>query len=485
MFRPTLARAWVTALALATIPALAHAGDRWDLSRYQKPAFRDSILARYDAPGVVVLDRAFVEVKAKGASANADVQHDYVLFVREPERLGAYGTIAFDEFPGRDFHDIKAYRVTADDRDELDVDDDAPYACDLYHDQKRHVVKIESLEPGDVIAVRVRYTIERQNPVLVHAFDRELPVIQSDITFDVSKSLLEGKTPGVFAWWAGSFPGHIGQMVWEKPQSYRFRWGEADISPRRDGERSVLTAWAFDPSRTMLGKLVFSEGQARGSDDISYRGKNLGASQLTGMDHGSRTYGIAEEESHRPTEASYGEIYWEDVAQLFADTQIRERVEERYLPKLVAKMMRGAGRRDVVEHLVAAVHEKVSVIDVPLAIAINDLHRPMETYDSGCASAIDKALCMVGVLRTQDVRAYPVLLKRSRLVTELHSVETFDEVGVIVSSPGGNRFVDMKTGRIHDRMPSGWAAALTMPIDETPQILLGDDVAALANRANG
>jgi hypothetical protein len=143
-------------------------------------------------------------------------------------------------------------------------------------------------------------------------------------------------------------------------------------------------------------------------------------------------------------------------------------------------MMRDRGRKDVVEHLVSDVHETVSVVDMPLSVAINDLHRPMETYDAECGSAADKAVCLAGVLRTQEIVAYPVLLKRSRLVTELKSVEAFDEIGVIVETPKGSRYVDVVTGKIHERMPAGRAAALTLPVGQTPRILLGDDVAALA-----
>ncbi len=443
--------------------------DRWDLSRYQAPAFRDSLAHELEGPGMVLLDRDWVRLQKKGERVVGAVENEWLLLVGEPTRLESYRRMTFEEYPGRKIEKIEACHITRDGIERIKAEERTPLECRPYQDHKQWTIDFGEMQSGDILAVRSEYVLEGDNPVFAHAFERELPVRQTDVTIEVPTELFEEKYSAGWHWWAGSWPRNVANQAWERPTTWRFRWGERNLE-LADGTRkprSVMSAWTYDPVAVRQGVMIGSSGRAVGGVDPSYHGPVLSAQVLSGLTAASRQYGddVAEEDG-KLSEASFGSLDWEVVAERYADEHLKKRIGDcRPLDGVVKSLTDGA-KSDLerVERLAADVAERIETVPAPLRTTLYDLHRPVDVFRQRCATTIDKAILLCAMIHRAGMTVHPVLVLEEDFVQPQVSLEVFEKVWVLVSSASGRLLVNPEDGRvIVGKVPEGWAAAITLP----------------------
>ncbi len=473
----------LVAAIMTVLPAAARPRpDGWNLSRFQETAFRDSLMNVLETPGMVILDRDRVRMQKQGGSVVAEVEREWLLLVGTPDELSEFRTVTFDEYRGKKIDEIEAYIISDGKRKQVKASKDETYDCRPYRKHKSWRVEFGDLQAGDILAIRSKTTLEGDNPVYSHAFERELPVLQSDITIEVPTELFEKFGPG-WHWWAGSWPRAVSHKAWERPTAWRFRWGERDlgVAPADKQPRSVMTAWTFDELAVQKGIVVQGAGQAAYGERMGYHGPTLSAQALSGMMAGSRHHGEKlGEESLSPTEASYGALDWEFVAQRFADERLKKHVGNiRHLDRSVERIVSGArGDHEKMKLLLADVAGRLETLPAELGTTLYDVHRPVDTNKQDCATSIDKAILLCAMANRAGLRAYPLLVIEDDFVLPRVSLEVFDRVWVVVESPEGRLLADADTGTIvQGEVPAAWTAALTLPAcsDETAVLCYGEE----------
>ena len=229
--------------------------------------------------------------------------------------------------------------------------------------------------------------------------------------------------------------------------------------------------------------MVACELQAAGGSDMAYHGPTVSAQMLSGLDAAQRHDGKRSGQNSQADQALYGSLSWDRMAELVTDRYLKDRMDaSRKLCRMVDDIVGDSkSRDDIVAKLTARVAE-IETLDLPVCAGFNDLHRPEDVLQAGCATSFDKASLLTAMLLDKGITAYPVLLKEDRLTTSLTSVEVFDEVGVIIQGQKGRQYVDVETGRIHSTPPRRqWGAILTLPVkgSEKPQLKIGDDLTSL------
>lgn len=455
--------------------------DGWNLSRYQEAAFRDSLMNAYDAGGVVVLNRHEIELSQSGDGVKAEIEHQWLLFVRDPAAVTAYTSFTFDEYPGRDIDEVEAVRLRGDDRKSIDVKKSELTDCRSYSSHERRTVEFDDLEPGDIIAVREHYALQGDNPIFTHRFDYEYPVLQSDVRIEVPREMMEGKLARGFNWWAGTWPAAIPNQVWERPKSWRFRWGEANIPAQPAGQepRKVLTTWLFDPRFVRKSSAIGGEIQAEGGVDAAYHGPVVSAQQLSGLAGTDRHHGEREKTKQQPSQASFGRLNWELVASRLMESRFESRIgNTRPLAKLVADIAPDRlSESAAIQKLAEYVAKEIELVDIPVGRSIGDLHDPAEILRRGCATAADKCVLLAALLKTRRIEAAPVLYREGLVIPELASVDGFQQIGLQIQSASGALYANVTTGEVAPQLIAGrWDAVLAFG---TAELYRGDDVAEL------
>ncbi len=454
--------------------------NKW--SRYQDAAMRDSLMSQFDASAVVVLDRDHVRLGPTGDGVETEVGRDWILFVRDPGDLGQHSRLVEESFPGHEIKKLEVTRIRPDAVEKLKVTKTS-HECDGYDDYELWTADLDDLEAGDFVAMHLELKIEGVNPHYTHTFDRELPSLQSDIVIEVSSELMGGRQSPGFNWWAGSSHGSVPHEHWEKPTSWRFRWGEANIPALSDGQhpRVVQTTWLFEPMAIRRG-LADTDGRATG-ESFGGGGPIVSAQELTGRFMSDRIQGERADQSTKPTQAAYGRLAWDSVAAQLMRQSFQEPLEdEKSVGREARSVTAGAhDARDKAKRIAAAVLGRQEQVRLPMAISLGMLMGPKETLGASCATALDQAVLIAAMLRAVDVDAGLVLLERDQLDVSFPTADAFDAVGVIVEGKDGF-CVSTADGAVTDRLPAGtWGAALTIPVGgrTAPRLLLGDDLAAL------
>jgi hypothetical protein len=464
----------------------ANAAEAWgELTRYQPRAARDTLTARLgDDPGLVVLDRDFVRLQRRGETVGATVEREWILVVGDAVAMEAYRTQHFPEYPGRKIRDVTAYKLSGDDLIEAGVrtrSGDALEGCSTGHSYRVHDVDFGALARGDVLGLRIRYELVGQNPSYVHPIEGPIPVLQSDVTIEVPRELMEGPASGGFDWWAGSWPTAVERKVWEKPTTWRFRWGVRDVPMLGAGDapRVVASAWVYDPTRERGGFVATTDG-ARRVGTTENIGPTLSAESYANL--GSRSDRTA---PSRPTEAAFGRLSWGTAGERYVSALLKRCIEDgRQLASIVENLRKTSPDDDAfIRRVVDGIAERIETADVPLGWVIYDVRRPIDTYRSKCGTALDKAVLACAMLRAGGVEACPALATTAGCIPALSSVEIFDTAAVVVETKGGRTLVDVESGRIgRDVATEAWSALLLLhPKAESIGLLAGADLLALVD----
>jgi hypothetical protein len=461
-----------------------YAAEAWsELTRYRPRAARDTLTARLgDDPGLVVLDRDFVRLQRRGESVGATVEREWILIVGDAAAMETYRAQRFPEYPGRKIRDLTAYKLSGDDLIEADVrtrGGEALEGCSTGHSYRIHDVDFGALARGDVLGLRIRYELVGQNPSYVHPIEGPIPVLQSDVTFEVPRELMEGSASGGFDWWAGSWPTAVERKVWEKPTTWRFRWGVRDVPVLGTGDtaRMVASAWVYDPKRARGGFVATTDG-ARRVGTTENIGPTLSAETYASLGARSGQTGPS-----RPTEATFGRLSWGTAGERYVSALLKRCIEDSRQLDPIVESLRKANPDDAafIRRVVDGIAERIETADVPLGWVIYDVRRPIETYRSKCGTALDKAVLACAMLRAGGVEACPALATTGSCIPALSSVEVFDRAAVVVETKGGRTLVDVESGRIgRDVATAAWSALLLLhPEAESIGLLEGADLLAL------
>ena len=115
----------------------------------------------------------------------------------------------------------------------IDTEKKSVHDCKSYRKHKSWRVEFGEFQVGDILAIRTKTTLEGDNPVYSHAFECELPVLQSDITIEVPTELFEKFGPG-WHWWK-RHGGDRRQL--RRREQLLHGWRVAAVSCRRRGRR--------------------------------------------------------------------------------------------------------------------------------------------------------------------------------------------------------------------------------------------------------
>jgi hypothetical protein len=179
------------------------------------------------------------------------VEREWILIVGDAAAMETYRAQRFPEYPGRKIRDLTAYKLSGDDLIEADVrtrGGEALEGCSTGHSYRIHDVDFGALARGDVLGLRIRYELVGQNPSYVHPIEGPIPVLQSDVTFEVPRELMEGSGSGRNPRLGGSGGACVMYRCWERvtPRAWSRRHGSttrsahAEVSSRPP---TALGAW--------------------------------------------------------------------------------------------------------------------------------------------------------------------------------------------------------------------------------------------------
>jgi len=485
-FKRTSTAAWVILSLFGTIADAQprRAPSPW--AKYSTISIPGDLASAQTASGVVLVDRDDIRFTQRGDDVQATIEREFALRVNDPGSLGDARVVRIVEHPGQRIASFRAARLRGTASDEIKPTKNSWDGCTLGEGRREIVVAFEDLEPGDIIAFECTLEIDGRNPAYFHAFDRALPVVQSDLTLEIPKGLMEGRAARGFHWWAGPLGLTVPEEVWEKPTSWRFRWGRAALAPAASPieERIVATSWLFDATAVRSSGMAETDAKARYDDtNPTYHGPTLSATRLSGRFASDRHEGRRTETTSEPTEASFGNLDWALAGDQFMMPLVPLLAEGRQLARSF-DVLPGASVRETVEAWVRAVHSRVSVSEIPLRASLAGVHRPSATLSAGCGSGLDRTVLLAALLQAQGLDARLAFFKREGLSPSLVSIEVFDAVGLVVTGDGGeDLYVMVSDGGVSTLASRGpWAAALvTAPPSsgEGSRIVMGDELTAL------
>lgn len=481
-----------TALIAIAPDADARRRGRSEWSRYQEAALHDSLESRTDVPGVVILDRDELGLGKKGESVRAEIEREFVVYVRDPEGMSDYGTFAIDEYPGFEVKKLQAWKVTRNGEDEVDVDRSVLGGCDDDDGRKRYAADFGDLRAGDILVVKLEAELDGLNPHYDHWFDREIPVLQTDILMEVPRDLLEGGEGAGWHWWAGAVPRAIEREAWEKPTTWRFRWGATDVAPVAANvePRRVSTAWLLDIAQARRGQMTAGDPNLGGGETL--RGARLSATQLTGRMTATNEIGHKDDTSSTRlvTDASHGALGWDLVTSNWATRVFEPRISKSGDVRHIAE--RAAGDTDdlaeLARRIVRDVNDRVATIDVPVAYGLNDIDLPEVIARRDCATPVEKAVLVAAMLREKGVASHPVFVSRAPIAdaASLASLRLFDGIALVIAQGASPLYVDLASGKVStDLSGYDYQAALTLPLDGSEgRLVVQPDLAALTAAPN-
>jgi len=481
-----------TALTLIVPDADARRRGRSEWSRYQEAELHDRLEARTDVPGVVVLDRDELQLGMKGESVRAEIEREFVVYVRDPGGMSDYETFSIDDYPGFEVKKLQAWKVTRDDEREVDVDRSVLGGCEDDEGRKRYSADFGDLRAGDVLVVQIEAEIDGLNPLYEHWFDRELPILQSDILMEVPRDLLEGSEGAGWHWWAGAVPQAIEREAWEKPTTWRFRWGATDVPPVADNvrPRRVSTAWIVDLGQARRGQMTAGDPNLGGGETL--RGARLSATQLTGRLDVTNDIGHKNDDSRVSvvSDASHGSLRWDLVTANWASRVFEPRITKSSDVKHLAERA-ADGVTDLAElarRIVRDVNERVGTVDVPIAYGLNDIDLPEVIARRDCATPVEKAVLVAAMLREQGVASHPVFVSRSPIqdAESLASLRLFDGIALVTAQGAQPLYIDLASGNVAtDLSGYDYQTALTLPLDGSEgRLVVKPDLAALTAAPN-
>jgi len=485
---PPILKATVVALLVLTIGTTADARRRKsEWARYQDPVMVDSLMARTEYPGSVILDRERVAMTHKGDGVQAAIEREWVIFVRDPEAMADLASISFDEFPGDKIEKLEGWKITTDREEKVDVHRSDTIACDGFGDYRTHTVDFGDLAAGDVLAIRVERELEGRNPVYTHRFDHDrLPVQRSDVILEVPSKLMDGTFGHAWHWWAGTLARGIPQEHWEKPTTWRFRYATMNRPPTPPGAdpMEITSSWVFDPLVGRLGSMVASDGTVGGTEQAR-RGPRVSVHTLTGKFSQDVTEGERDGAGHGDVaEAAFGDLSWRTVGEQWHQHAFSGRIDKSrkvraQVERIVSPSM---SARERATALLTDINQRIATADLPLQQTIDDLDDPIVTDRRDCATAVNKAILLAAMLRECDVASELVFLKHESAHYSLASLAEFDAVGLSITSPEGSTFVNLGTNEVGATAPGGeWSAAFTVGPDGSSRLAVGEELAALAH----
>jgi hypothetical protein len=485
-----LKKHWITLVVVATFGLAFHvdANPRRTSSpwkKYERVSVPDQLPAARTAAGVIIVDRDDIRFTPRGDAVRAVITREWAMLVNDPAGIESCREMRLLEFPGQRIASLGAARVRGSDASAIEPKKSPSRECSLGKAQSETIISFSNLEPGDVIAVEYTIELDARNPFYAHAFDTVFPVVQTDLTLEIPKELMEGKAARGFHWWAGPLGTPVPEEVWEKPTSWRFRWGRANLAPvAREEERSfVASSWLFDAKAAHPSRMADTDARARYDDtNPAYHGPTLSATRLSGRFAGDRHEGRRTESAAVPTEASFGDLSWDRAGQEFI-ASIASLLERGASVARDVPLPAAAAPAERIEQVSRHVFSRVGAYEAPLRATLDRVHDPAETYAAGCGSELDRTILLASVLRARGLEARPVLYKRDHVEAALMSVSMYDAIGVVVTTPEGDFYIDPSSGNVSSRPAGGpWGAALITELPASsmkPRLLVGEALATL------
>lgn len=478
----------IAILVTAVTDADARRRARSEWSRYQEAALHDSLAARSDAPGVVILDRDEMSLGKKGETVRASVNREFVVYVREPADMARYRDFWVDEYPGVAVKTFDAYRVTRNDEEEIDVERSVLGGCRDDEGRKRYTADFGELNAGDVLVFRIALELDGLNPHYEHRFDREIPILQSDILIEVPRDLLEGSVGDGWHWWAGAVTRPIQREAWEKPTTWRFRWAATDVPAiaATVHPRKVSTAWILDVGEARRGKMTAGDSNLGGGETL--RGARLSATELTGRMTAPQEIGAREHREVVISDAAHGALDWDVVTANWARRGFEPRISKS--SSVAHQASRAAnGTTDLTElarRIVRDVNDRIGTVDVPVGYGLGDIDPPEVVNRRECATPVEKAVLVAAMLREQGIKTHPVFMSRSAIddASALASLAIFDEIALVTNGSADPLYLDLASGKVSSDLSGyDYQAALTLPLDGSAgRLVRKPNLAALTSR---